>query len=306
MQKKFPKEVMIMSQNIDKVNVQIPGTMYYLQLAADRGRWILSLLLRGDVENEAIVPVFSKTGIIKAANELLNNSRLVIDKYPLKNVCDQLFAEAERSLPVSAVPVQIEEHHVESDDLAEFKQKLDLIDNSLNNVIEEHKESIDSLNERLDTLENERVSRLEKEIAKDIDRGDEEMYTSLVDRIDKIEEALAGQKGDDRVPALLTAIEALETKVKHLEGKSITSSELVASEPVTFESESISMLKDDIGRLTRAFDLINQRLTTLEAKLAPKEQPPIVIEGAPEEKPVEKPKEKPENEPFPEPPFTEE
>ena len=38
-----------MSQNINKVNVQIPGTTYNLQLAEDRGRWVLSLLLRGNV-----------------------------------------------------------------------------------------------------------------------------------------------------------------------------------------------------------------------------------------------------------------
>ncbi|MBN1329490.1 MAG: hypothetical protein JXA54_08450 [Candidatus Heimdallarchaeota archaeon] len=263
-----------MAHSINNVNVQIPGTMYYLQLTADRGRWILALLLRGDVENETIVPVFSKNGIIKAANELLNNSRLVIDKYPLKNVCDQLFAEAERSLPVSQSTIQPVEQ-VETVDISEFKQKIDLLENTLENVSEELKESINLISDRLDALENDRVSRLEADIHKDETKSNENLITDLVGRLDKIEEHQAQTKGDDRVPSILTAIEALESKLKQLEGKTLTS----GNEPVKSNGD-VGGLKDDIGKLAYAFDLINQRLTTLENRFKPVEAP-AVIEGAP-------------------------
>ncbi|MHA1211670.1 MAG: hypothetical protein ACTSSH_04330 [Candidatus Heimdallarchaeota archaeon] len=270
-----------MSQSIDNVNIQIPGTMYYLQLTADRGRWILALILRGDVENEVTVPVFSKNGIIKAANELLNNSRLVIDKYPLKNVCDQLFSEAERSLPVSQIPQQ--EEIIDNEEIDEIKQKLDLLETTLNNVNEELKESVNIVTERLDSLENERVARLEAEIKNNVSRGNEEMLTSFTGRLDKIEESIAETKGDDRVPSILTAIEAFESKLSQLEGKTVTTggiSPVVGT--ATVADEDIGGLKNDIGKLSQAFDLINQRLTVLEAKAKPQiETPPAVVEGAP-------------------------
>ena len=260
-------------QNIDKVDVQIPGTMYHLQLTADRGRWILALLLRSGVENEVIVPVFSKTSIVKAANELLNNSRLVIDKYPLKNVCDQLFAEAERSLPITTpAPEEI----VDSMGLGEIKQKIDLLENTLENVNEELKEMIGGITERLDALENERVARLEAELSKQGDKRDEEMFTSLASRLDTLEESHVATSGDDRVPSILTAIEALESKVSQLEGKAVTTEGGALEVPVA-PSTDISGYKDDLGRLTRALDLINQRLTYLENQLKPK---PPVTEGA--------------------------
>lgn len=277
-----------MSQNIDKVQVQIPGTMYYLQLTADRGRWILALLLRGDVENEVIVPVFSKNGIVKAANELLNNTRIQMEKYPLMNVCEQLFTEAERSLPVAQTPVV--EEAIDDPEIDEMKQKIDLLETTLNNVDEELKESMKDINDRLDALENERVARIEKELAKDEYRGNEELYNDLTARLDKIEETIAETKGDDRVPSLITAIEALETKLSQLEGKTVTGS--AAAEISSAEgSADIAGLKDNIGRLTQAFDLINQRLSNLEDKIAktetttPPESKPVVsapIEGAPD------------------------
>ncbi|MHA1501430.1 MAG: hypothetical protein ACTSSB_06235 [Candidatus Heimdallarchaeota archaeon] len=194
-----------MSQNINKVNVQIPGTTYNLQLAEDRGRWVLSLLLRGDVENEVVIPVFSKNGIQKGANELLKNSRLTIDPYPLQNVCAQLFNSAESSLPTPAV---VQEEVFVSDDLPDIKQKLDYLETTLNNVTEELKESIDNVTASLTALETERVSRLEAEIANGRGKSDEVMLTNHVSRLDKIEESLAQTKGDDRVPSILTAIDA--------------------------------------------------------------------------------------------------
>jgi len=263
-----------MSQpNIDKVDVQIPGTMYHLQLTADRGRWILALLLRGGVENEAIVPVFSKSSIIKAANELLNNSRLVIDKYPLKNVCDQLFAEAERSLPITTLAP---EDLVDTIELEGMKQKIDLLENTLENVSEELKEMINGITERLDALENDRVARLEAELSKQGDKRDEEMFTSLASRLDTLEESHVATSGDDRVPSILTAIEALESKVSQLEGKAVTTEGGSLEVPVA-PSADVSGYKDDFGRLSRALDLISQRLTNLENQLKPK---PPVIEGA--------------------------
>ncbi|MGC9780683.1 MAG: hypothetical protein HZR80_15690 [Candidatus Heimdallarchaeota archaeon] len=269
-----------MSHSIDKVNIQIPGTMYHLQLAADRGRWILSLLLRGDAENEVIVPVFSKNSINKAANELLNNSRLVIDKYPLKNVCDQLFAEAERSLPITTpVPEEV----VDSEDLDEIKQKIDLLENTIENVNEELKESINGISQRLESLENERVARLESEIVKNDDKGEEELISNINDRLDKIEESLAATKGDDRVPSILTAIEALEGKISQLEGKTITT-RTIGGEIVEDTVDMIG-IKEELSKLSRAFDLINQRLTYCESKLSKTtESKPPVIEGAPDPK----------------------
>jgi len=263
-----------MSQaNINKVDVQIPGTMYHLQLTADRGRWILALLLRSDVEKEVIVPVFSKTGIVKAANELLNNSRLVIDKYPLKNVCDQLFAEAERSLPISTPPPL--EEAVDSEELDDLIQKIDLLETTLENVSEELKEMINGITERLDSLENERIVRLESEISKAGDKSDEEMFTNLASRLDALEESHVGTSGDDRVPSILTAIEALESKVSQLEGRAVTSSTGTIEQPIA-PSTDMGSLKDDLGRLSRALDLISQRLTAIENQLRPK---PPVIEG---------------------------
>ncbi len=282
-----------MSQSIDKVKIQIPGTMYYLQLAEDRGRWVLSLLLRGDVENEVIVPVFSKNGINKAANELLNNSRLVIDKYPLRNVCDQLFAQAETNLPTSA-PQPVEDL-VDSSELEEIKQKIDLIENTIENMVEEMKESVEDVNNSLKSLETERVARLETEFAKNETKGDAEMYTSLIDRLDKIEESVAQTPHDDRVPSLLTAVDALETKINQLEGTTITGSN-PASIDVVQETgvESAGSLKDELGRLTKAFDLINQRLTTIEIKIKTME-PAAPVEGATEPSPPIEPNFKPSN-----------
>ncbi len=272
-----------MSHSIDKVNIQIPGTMYHLQLAADRGRWILSLLLRGAAENEVIVPVFSKNGINKAANELLNDSRLVIDKYPLKNVCDQLFAEAERSLPITTpVPEEV----VESEDLAEIKQKIDLLENTIENVNEELKESINGISQRLDSLENERVARLESEIFKDDDKGEEELISNINDRLDKIEEYLAASKGDDRVPSILTAIEALESKISQLEGKNITTGATEGGGEIVEDTVDMSGIKEELSKLSRAFDLINQRLTDCESKISKTtEIEPPVIEGAQDPEP---------------------
>lgn len=282
-----------MSQSIDKVKIQIPGTMYYLQLAEDRGRWVLSLLLRGDVENEVIVPVFSKNGINKAANELLNNSRLVIDKYPLRNVCDQLFAQAETNLPTSA-PQPVEDI-IDSSELEEIKQKIDLIENTLENVLEELKESVNDVNNSLKSLETERVARLETELAKNKVKGDGEMFTSLRDRLDKIEESMAKTHYDDRVPSLMTAVDALESKVSQLEGKAITGSISVPISQVQETGvESAGSLKDELGRLSRAFDLINQRLTTIEIKIKTTE-PAAPIEGATESPPPAEPDFKPSN-----------
>ncbi len=260
--------------NINKVDVQIPGTMYHLQLTADRGRWILALLLRGDVENEVVVPVFSKTGIVKAANELLNNSRLMIDKYPLKNVCDQLFAEAERSLPTST-PVHPVEEEAEAKEFEEIKQKIDLLETTLENVSEELKEMINNITERLNSLENERIVRLETELSKSGDRADEEMISELAGRLDELEETQIEARGDDRVPSILTAIEALESKIKQLEGRAITNLGEGFEEPTAPEID-VSGYKEDLGRVSRALDVISQRLTALENQLKPK---PPVIEG---------------------------
>ena len=264
-----------MSQSINKVMVQIPGTMYYLQIAEDRGRWVLSLLLRGAVENEVIVSVFSKNGIQKGANELLNNSRLTIDPYPLQNVCNQLFNSAESSLPT---PTAVQEEVIDSDEIAEIKQKLDFLETTLENVTEELKESINNVTASLTALETDRVSRLEAEIANGGSKGSEEIYTSLIDRLDKIEESLAETKGDDRVPSLITAIEALETKVSQLEGATVTGT---ITEPMSTGTENVGGLKDDIGRLSLAFDNITQRLIKLEMKLNTISPPATAPEGAP-------------------------
>ncbi|NHJ49191.1 MAG: hypothetical protein FK733_15490 [Asgard group archaeon] len=267
-----------MSENIDHVKIQIPGTMYYLKLTADRGRWILSLLLRNDVENEVVVPVFSKSGIVKAANELLNNSRLVIDKYPLKNVCDQLFDEAERSLPTSMTPT---EDVMDAGEMEEISLKLDLLDNTLKNLDEELKESLKDIVDRLDSLENDRVARLEAELSNSVAKADEEIISNVSSRLDKIEESIAETKGDDRVPSLLTAVEALESKLLMLEGKTVVS-EGVVEAPV---GNDIVSLKNDIARLAQALDIINQRLTVLENQM----KKPAPIEGAPAVKPDDKP-----------------
>ncbi len=263
-----------MSQSINKVKVQIPGTMYYLQIAEDRGRWVLSLLLRGAVENEVIVSVFSKNGIQKGANELLNNSRLTIDPYPLQNVCNQLFNSAESSLPT---PTAVQEEVIDSDEIAEIKQKLDYLETTLENVTEELKESVNNVTASLTALETDRVSRLEAEIANGGFKGSEGIYTSLIDRLDKIEESLAETKGDDRVPSLLTAIDALEIKVSQLEGATVTGS---ITEPMSTGTENVGGLKDDIGRLSLAFDSITQRLTKLEMKLNTISPPTTAPEGA--------------------------
>ena len=274
-----------MSHNIDNVQVQIPGTMYYLQLTADRGRWILALLLRGDVENEVIVPVFSKNGIVKTANELLNNTRIQMEKYPLKNVCDQLFSEAERSLPIA--PTKIVEDVLDASEINDIKQKLDLLENTLNNVNEELKENINIITERLDSLENDRVTRLEKEIAKDDYRGKEEIIENLAGRLDIIEESIAKTKGDDRVPSILTAIEALESKLSQLEGKAVTSTEGRAPLP----AEDDVGLIEDLGKLSQVFDVINRRISDLEVKISsqtttePKLTDTAPIEGAPDVQP---------------------
>ena len=280
----------MMSQSIDKVKIQIPGTMYYLQLAEDRGRWVLSLLLRGDVENEVIVPVFSKNGINKAANELLNNSRLVIDKYPLRNVCDQLFAQAETNLPTSAPPHV--EDVIDSEELDEIKQKIDLIENTLENVVEELKESISDVTNSLTALETERVARLEADINKNEAKGDEEMFTGLVDRLDKIEESLASTTSDERIPTLITAVEALETKIGQIEGATVTGSN---GTPVPETGgESGGSLKDELGRLSKAFDMINQRLTRIETTIKTI-APTAPVEGAPEVAPPTTTEDKPSN-----------
>ncbi|MHA1440948.1 MAG: hypothetical protein ACTSPK_03655 [Candidatus Heimdallarchaeota archaeon] len=267
-----------MSQNINKVNVQIPGTTYNLQLAEDRGRWVLSLLLRGDVENEVVIPVFSKNGIQKGANELLKNSRLTIDPYPLQNVCSQLFNSAESSLPTPAVGAQ--EEVAVSEDMPGVKQKLDYLETTLNNVTEELKESIDGVTASLTALETERVSRLEAEIANGGGKSGEDMYANLVGRIDKIEESLAETKGDDRVPSILTAIDALETKVSQIEGAAVTGASPAVAVAAIGTSENVGSLKDDIGRLSVAFDRITQRLTDLELRLNAISPPAAAPEGA--------------------------
>ncbi|HUU77168.1 MAG TPA: hypothetical protein VMX55_02405 [candidate division Zixibacteria bacterium] len=273
-----------MSKSIDNVRVQIPGTMYYLQLAEDRGRWVLSLLLRGDVESEVIVPVFSKNGINKSANELLNNSRLVIDKYPLRNVCDQLFSAAETNLPTSAP--QPNEERADIVDLEELKQKIDLLENTLENESEELKENISSITERLSSLENDRVARIETELHKDEAKSDEEIYTKIFERLDKLEEDHAETKGDERVPSILTAIDALESKVSQLEGATVTGANSNHLEqPIEFDFDVVS-LKEELGKLSKAFDLINQRLTDIELKLKAV-APPTTFEGESEPKPPE-------------------
>ncbi|MCF2143689.1 MAG: hypothetical protein K9W42_08330 [Candidatus Heimdallarchaeota archaeon] len=261
-----------MSQNIDKVKVQIPGTMYYLQLTADRGRWLLALLLRNDIENELIVPVFSKNGILKVATELLNNTRIQLDKYPLMNVCDQLFNEAERSLPVSQAP-PIEE--VTSTELEDIKQKLDLLETTVNNINEELKESITNIIERLDALENERVARLEAEISSTKEKGQEEIISNLASRVDKIEESFVQTKGDERVPSILTAIEALESKITQLEGKTITSGESGG-----VAGNTLNDLQAELGKINETINSILQRLAKLEGGATVKSTSPPNIEGA--------------------------
>ncbi|NHJ04297.1 MAG: hypothetical protein EAX90_05705 [Candidatus Heimdallarchaeota archaeon] len=275
-----------MSKSIDNVRVQIPGTMYYLQLAEDRGRWVLSLLLRGDVESEVIVPVFSKNGINKSANELLNNSRLVIDKYPLRNVCDQLFSAAETNLPTSAAPQSIEEK-AGFVDLEELKQKIDLLENTLENESEELKENISSITDRLSSLENDRVARIETELHKDEAKSDEEIYTKIFERLDKLEEDHAEAKGDERVPSILTAIDALESKISQMEGATVTGANNSnhAEQQFEFDFDVVS-LKEELGKLSKAFDFINQRLTDIELKLKAV-APPTTFEGESEPKPPE-------------------
>jgi len=260
-----------MSQNIDKVKVQIPGTMYYLQLTADRGRWLLALLLRNDIENEVIVPVFSKNGILKVATELLNNTRIQLDKYPLMNVCDQLFNEAERSLPVSQAP-PIEE--VTSTELEDIKQKLDLLETTVNNINEELKESITNIVERLDALENERVARLEAEISSTKEKGQEEIISNLASRVDKIEESFIQTKGDERVPSILTAIEALESKITQLEGKTIAS-----GESGDVAGNTLNDLQDELGKINETINSILQRLAKLEGGATAKSASSPIVEG---------------------------
>ncbi|MFW9924802.1 MAG: hypothetical protein ACFFDW_16090 [Candidatus Thorarchaeota archaeon] len=271
-----------MSKNIDKVKVQIPGTMYYLQLAEDRGRWILSLQLRGDIESEVTVPVFSKNGINKAANELLNNSRLVIDKYPLRNVCDQLYAQAESSLPTHQPPAQVDEV-ADDEEFDEIKQKIDLLENTLDNTEEELKENLETLNERLTALENERVTRLETELDKDEPKKFQEMFTQIFDRLDRIEETLAQTKGDHRVPSLITAVDALESKLKYLEGTAITSDSAPIQEGEYIDIEN---LKVELSKLSKAFDSVNIRLTEIENKIRTITPSPAPIEGIPPTAPV--------------------
>ncbi|MEA2069922.1 MAG: hypothetical protein U9O98_01380 [Asgard group archaeon] len=249
-----------MSQNIDKVKVQIPGTMYQLQLTADRGRWILALLLRGSVEKEVVVPVFSENGIQKAANEILNDSRLVIDKYPLRNVCEQLYNAAETSLPMSKTEEE-EKEVTHPNQLAEFEQKLDYLENTLENLSEELKENMDDFTERIKNLETERVARLENELEQRKDDIEESMLSDLSDRISQLEELTVSSKGDERVPSILTALEALESKISQIEGQAVTQQTESEESP-----SSIQGLKAEIGKIAQAFDSINQRLTNLEKK----------------------------------------
>ena len=143
-------------------------------------------------------------------------------------------------------------------------------------MTEELKENIDSITESLKSLENERVARLEAEIAKDEHKGSEEMFSNVLDRINKIEEDLAGSKGDDRVPSILTAIEALESKISQLEAGQFTNSgEESASEA---EVEGIGTVKDDLNKFSMMFDKINIRLTEIEKRLNAI-SPPATVEG---------------------------
>jgi hypothetical protein len=271
-----------MSKSIDKVKVQIPGTMYHLQLAEDRGRWILGLLLKGVVEKEVIVPVLSKNGIVKAANEILNDSRLVIDKYPLRIVCDKLYSAAETSLPTSqTLP---EEEIIDTTEIDGLKQKIDLLENTLENTTEELKHTLDDFVERLDSLENDRVARLESEITKDDDKNEEEILTNLSDRISNLEESIVESKGDERIPSILSALDAIESKIKEIEGKQVVHEAAAAPAPATEGVGSIGGLKEELARITQAFDKINQRLTDIESKLRGSESQPV--EGAPPSPPT--------------------
>jgi hypothetical protein len=94
--------------------------------------------------------------------------------------------------------------------------------------------------------------------------------------LDVLEESQVAASGDDRVPSILTAIEALESKISQLEGKAVTNQGQDLGEPVA-PAADVSGYKEDLGRLSRALDSISQRLTNLENQLKPK---PPVIEGA--------------------------
>ena len=243
--------------SIDKVKVQIPGTMYYLELAEDKGRWVLSLLLRNDVERKTVVPVLSKNGINKAAREVLNDSRLEVEKYPLGKVCDQLFEAAGASLPVISAAVEAE--LPTNEEMDELKQKIDLIETNLENTMEELKENIVSVTESLSALETERVARLETELQKRAeDKSEEEMLDRLQERINQLEESIASSQGDERVPSILTAIEAIESKIGQLEGNVAT------QQPSESETSTMRM---ELARVAKTFDVINERLTKLENRL---------------------------------------
>ncbi len=117
------------------------------------------------------------------------------------------------------------------------------------------------ISERIKALENDRVSRLESEVNNREVKGQEEIIQSLSDRVEKIEELSAKTTTDERVPSILTAIEALESKVAQIEGKTVT------EESTETGLIDYSSYKAELGRLAKAFDLINQRLTALELKL---------------------------------------
>ncbi|MBD3192669.1 MAG: hypothetical protein GF308_18655 [Candidatus Heimdallarchaeota archaeon] len=256
-----------MSKNIDTVKVQIPGTMYYLELADDRGRWVLSLKLRSEVEKSVVVPVLSKNGVDKATKEVLNDSRLELDKYPLGKVCDQLYEAARANFP----EVQTSDKKPEaiaSPEFDEIKQKVDIIETTLENVVEELKENIENITESLTALETDRVARLENELTKRAEEKDfEERFESLLNRLNKLEEAIASSDGDERVPSILTAIEALESKISQLEGTALTREEKEEGEEKESGDTDLPTIKGEVAKISKAFDMINERLTNLENRL---------------------------------------
>lgn len=271
-----------MSKNIDTVKVQIPGTTYYLELADDRGRWVLSLKLRTEVEKSVVVPVLSKNGVDKAAKEVLNDSRLELDKYPLGKVCDQLYEAARANFPEVQAPAKKPEA-IASPEFDEIKQKVDLIETTLENVVEELKENIENITESLTALETDRVARLEKELTQRAEDKDlEDRFENLQNRLNKLEESIASSVGDERVPSILTAIEALESKVSQLEGTALTQEgEEGEKEEKEVGKTELTTIKEEIANISKTFDMVNERLTNIEDRLEK------IEEQEPEEAPIE-------------------
>jgi chromosome segregation ATPase len=260
-------ERITISKSINKVKVQIPGTTYYLQLAEDRGRWILSLLLRNDVEKEIVVPVFSKNGLNKAANEILTDTRLVIDKFALHNVCEKLYNSAETNLPTSQAEQQIEEE-VEPSKFDKIENKIEELESSINSItdeystsIEEFKENINDFKSSIKELEIERIARLENEFEKSQDTSTEERLNDLSKRVNDLEETVIQSNRDELVDGLVSSLEAVEAKLKQIEGSMLVKSDIDNQGDET-----------DLSILTQSLDSIKNKLSQFENKLSSLEQ----------------------------------